>query len=258
MSNVSVHLPYYNIIVLDEIIYLMNKIENLVVINTKDFFDKNKKKMYNKICNYIFSHSKTLIILLGKFKYYELPIPDKSKILLKEFKKYKKNYPKYQIVTNQYIIKKLYHLLCHSYSSATFSFSLDNDIEYNTYHLFYLTNFNKVYKLEVKDVLKKLFGDVDFEESELWPRTDGKGEIYVHNLKSNKDHYSRVKNANTNFPIIIYKKNKKFYLCDGLHRLTKSYINKIKTIKVIFTTKNQLNQTIKKNKKIKCIKKVIL
>ena len=57
--------------------------KNVVAINMSKFYDKNKKKMYKNICKYIFENPKQLIILLGEYHQYELPIPDWSKILIK-------------------------------------------------------------------------------------------------------------------------------------------------------------------------------
>ena len=60
-------------------------------------------------------------------------------------------------------------------------------------------------------------------------------------LKYSNIYRKRVLSANINFPILVTKIGKKYYILDGAHRLKKALNNDIKYIKVKFISKEILD-----------------
>jgi len=54
-------------------------------------------------------------------------------------------------------------------------------------------------------------------------------------------HYKRIKAADTSVPILVYEHNSRFMIADGLHRLSKAFMDKLSEIPVKFITTKQLN-----------------
>ena len=60
----------------------------------------------------------------------------------------------------------------------------------------------------------------------------------LENPKKYKDHMRRIKQADLKYPIIVYDK----FVIDGVHRLTKAYLEKKKIIKATVFTKDLLQK----------------
>ena len=263
MSNVKLHIPFYTESILLKALQLMTDYDNLVTINTKDFYNKDKKKMYKNICKFIFDNEDTLIIIFGDFDKYALPISVHSGILIKNIttKRQRDKYPRYYTFTEKEMCRNMYGKICNSTSSSTFGFNINKKMFVgDVFHLFYLTNFNKPKKMSLEKIIRSAYiGDKDlstFETIKLWDNTT------VKTLKKYPEHMERIKLADLSYPIILFKTKNKLRLCDGLHRIIKSYLNNLKTIKVIIATEKQLQQTklsppnyCAKGVKTKCIKR---
>ena len=62
----------------------------------------------------------------------------------------------------------------------------------------------------------------------------------IKNLKNKKykKEIDRINNADLRYPIIIEKNKNNYYIVDGIHRLTKSYLDNKKTIKAYIFSKD--------------------
>jgi len=56
-------------------------------------------------------------------------------------------------------------------------------------------------------------------------------------------HYSRIRDADLLYPIIIHREpDELYYVCDGVHRLSKVYMDGDTTIKTVQITNDELNK----------------
>ena len=87
--------------------------------------------------------------------------------------------------------------------------------------------FNKVYKHDLDEILEKVFNvnRKEYGKLNFWGAPINK--LKKSRKKIVKSHYIRIKNADLNFPIIIYKLKNKWYILDGFHRTAKAYLIKL-------------------------------
>ena len=86
--------------------------------------------------------------------------------------------------------------------------------------------------MKVKDLENILYQNVWGNPGKITPMK------VLENPKKYKDHMRRIKHADLKYPIIVYDK----FVIDGVHRLTKAYLEKMKTIKAIVFTKDLLQK----------------
>jgi len=256
MSNVKLSLPFYDNAILLKLIKILQDIEDIAVIDLNEFKHENPKTMYKNICEFIFESYDKRVILLGDYGKYELPIPGgytRANILKnsKQNAKYKKHNYKYS--TKKMVFDSITRFLCHPTTDHIFHWINKKDEIFFTgdvYHAWYITNFTKVKEVKLDYVIKSMFNLEDITEFENMVLWVDERKITLKNVKKSRE-YSRVKTADLNYPIILYKGSKGISMIDGMHRLTNAYINEIKTVNVKYITLKQLSIIEIKNKKIR-------
>ena len=254
MSCVKLHLPWYDTDILLDIVNVMSRYKDVKVIDIDEIKSKNPKNRYNKICQNIFKNYAYRVILIGNFSVYPLPIPRYTKFISTGIRINPQDGEKYveygyQIVQKNIISELIANSICSS-SIATFGgFKLDSK-EYlgDTYHLWYLSKFNKVYKIKRQELIQKAFqvkNEKDFEIEMLWENTTQKKTRYItyENLKQYKGNYNRVRKAKLDYPIQIYKVRNKYHILDGIHRTARAYQNKVPYLMVQFVDKKTLKMS---------------
>lgn len=172
-----------------------------------------EKIPYDALCRLIFdAYGKYNIILLGDPHIYALPLPIPSKV----------------ISTKKMSVNKVYHRLL-STSTATFSF--DKNTIYDTFKLWFHTSKLAPVKMVVRDLYAIVHGNKHVYDLSLWG-------FKLSKLRKHPDHLKRIKEANLECPIHVYKN----VIIDGNHRFIKAVLNKIKTIKVIHVTRQILQK----------------
>lgn len=113
----------------------------------------------------------------------------------------------------------------------------------------YINMFKPKYvKVDVVDYIKTLDFPVWKDNKKSFSPKD-----VLANPKKYADHYKRIKNVDLNYPIIIANNT----IVDGVHRLTKCYIQKKKNINVYIFDKPLLKKfLLDKNKNYHKVKKL--
>jgi len=154
-----------------------------------------------------------------------------------------------------------------------------NGKKYSVDRLFKITKNIKVHKVPIGTLVSQL-------ANKSWEyKHEGNADIspidVIENPKKNRKytkHYNRVVNADMQYPILVYlDDNKNPIIVDGLHRLSRAYMEKHPTISVRYVTNKQLDKvfimaaiskkdpisaveetppiTVHKNKKVKTVAK---
>lgn len=125
------------------------------------------------------------------------------------------------------------------------TFTMDGRI-YSVDRLFKITKSIKVYKLPIAELTKLL-------NVPVWENKNiGVGEIAPIDVINNPDktkkhqkHYRRILTSDMSYPILLYRDSAGWQvIIDGMHRLSKAYIQKHETIDVKFVTAKQLDKVM--------------
>ncbi len=261
MSCVKLHLPWFDQTILSGITSYMKIYEDIKIININDILSKvsNNKKRFNKICQQIFKNYRYKVILLGNFSAYPLPIPDFTKVITTGVKVNVKDAEKYvqygyKIIDAKHLIDNLSDKICAIWVATFGGMEINNKIYVgDTFHLWYVSKFNKVYKIKREELITKSYGIIeekDFEKQKLW----GPIKYPDLKLKKYKSNYNRVQKANMDYPIQVYKESaQNWYILDGMHRTVQAYQDKIPYLKVQFVTKKQLKESKITDKEIEVL-----
>lgn len=120
-----------------------------------------------------------------------------------------------------------------------------NHKKYSVDRLFKITKNIKVHKIPVIDL-------IDHLKRKSWEfKREGVADIAPIEVidAPNKNrkfakHYSKILNADMSYPILVYDADEFSVIVDGLHRLSRAYIEKHPTIKVRYVTDKQLEKVL--------------
>jgi len=120
---------------------------------------------------------------------------------------------------------------------------------YNVQKLWKLTDNEETIRIPIEDVKHNL-------NKKYWSLLEG---VQPNELKGKKEKFvspiqilknpklspyikDKINNANTKYPILVYKDGKNLDVLDGLHRLSKLIKNKRKTVKIKYITSEMLRK----------------
>jgi hypothetical protein len=144
----------------------------------------------------------------------------------------------------QYLLYNLENVDILSEYTVARTFTMNNN-KYSVDRLFKITKNIKVHKVAVNDLLDHL-------KRKSWEyKREGVADIMpievIDTPKKNRKfakHYNRIITADISYPILVYDADDFSVIVDGLHRLSRAYIEKHPTIKVRYVTDKQLEKVL--------------
>jgi len=144
----------------------------------------------------------------------------------------------------QYLLYNLENVDILSEFTIARTFTMDKR-KYSVDRLFKITKNIKVHKVPVIDLVTHL-------KNKSWEhKREGVADIapieVIDTPKKNRKfakHHTRILNADMDYPILIYNTDSSTVVVDGLHRLSRAYMEKHPTIKVRYVTDKQLKKVL--------------